>query len=279
MKCRLCGGTAILRADRGDVSLYRCQECAFVSGCPERSETPEQQYRDYYRHPAPASPDVRYQEWLARAERTIGRGRVLEVGAGSGGFVRMAHARGWSVEATEVSATAIDALRSSGARVFPGDVTAAAYPDGHFDLVVSLEVVEHVPDPMSHFRELLRITRSGGLLLLTTPNFNGLSQRGLGVRWRAISPEHLGYFTPSTLASALRQAGYRQVDVSARSLDILSWRRGSGPAGARAYDPHRAASLRDTIEGSALLKFGKRAVYVVLNATRLGDNLLVWAQR
>ena len=277
--CRICGAATSLWNDRGDVTLYRCALCGFVSGRASRSIPAEERYEDYYCRSIPASPDARYHEWLARAEAVIGRGRLLEVGAGSGGFVRTAVARGWDVDATEISKSALDGLRAAGATVFTGDVVAARYPDRCFDMVVSLEVIEHLPAPLAHLAELCRITRSGGLLLLTTPNFDGLSRRCLGVRWRVIDPEHLGYFTPSTLCCAVRRAGYRDVRVTSRSLDVLSWRRGAGPAGVRAFDPSASARLRDTIQGSTVLSFGKTLVNSALRVTKLGDSLLLWAGR
>lgn len=279
IECRICGAGASLWKDRGDVALYRCALCGFVSGRAAQSVPAAQRYEDYYCGPAPASPNARYHEWLSRAEALVGRGRMLEVGAGSGGFVRAALARGWDVDATEISKSALDELRKTGARIFAGDVAAAQYPDRQFNLVVSLEVVEHVPTPLTHLAELCRVTRPPGLLLLTTPNFDGVSRRCLGVRWRVIDPEHLGYFTAPTLCSALRCVGYRDAHVTSRSLDVLSWRRGTGPTGARAFEPHASARLRDAVQASTGLRFGKAVVDSALRLTKLGDSLLVWARR
>ena len=126
-------------------------------------------------------------------------------------------------------------------------------------------------------KELARVTRAGGLLLLTTPNFGGLSRRWLGLGWRVVDPEHLGYFTARTLARALTEAGYGRVRTRARSLDISTWRRGRGRVAA--FDPHAAARVRDGVQSSATLRAAKEAVNVVLGATGLGDTLLTWARR
>jgi len=104
---------AILWRDRGDVALYRCATCGFISGQPSRAVPSEERYRDCYGGVAPASPDALYREWLARPEAEVGHGRLLEVGA----------------------------LQAIWPTVFSGDVTAAGYPDNRFDLVVSLECV------------------------------------------------------------------------------------------------------------------------------------------
>ena len=137
-----------------------------------------------------------------------------------GGFVRVARVRGWRVDATEISKSGVEALLGTGATVFAGDVLAAKCPDKLFDMVVSFEVLEHLSAPL-RISEFWRVTLPGGLLLLTTPNFNGLSRRYLGVRWRVIAPEHLGYFTPATLSHALREAGY--LGVTGLGDSLLAW--------------------------------------------------------
>lgn len=277
--CRLCGAPATVWGLRPDVTLHRCGACGFVSGEPAVAQGVAQRYDGYYSHPAPSAPEARYEDWLARAEAEVGRGRLLEVGAGSGGLVRVALRRGWSVDATEVSRGTLETLRATGASVFAGLVEEAGYADGRFDLVASLEVLEHVPAPLAHLQALARVTRAGGLLLLSTPNFDGLSRRRLGMRWRVVDPEHLGYFTPRTLARALREAGYRRARVRSRSLDVSTWFRRGGSGGVAAFDPQAAARLRDGVQSRASLRAAREAVNAVLGATGLGDSLLAWAWR
>jgi SAM-dependent methyltransferase len=279
LKCRVCRAEARLWADRADVALFRCGGCGFMSGKPSEGISTKERYKSYHRTPEPAAPVARYRQWLEKAEGLVGRGHALEIGAGSGGFVRTALARGWKVDAIEVSESGLEILRQTAATVFPGDLAAAHYPDAQFDLVVSLEVIEHLPAPLEHVREMWRVTRPGGLLILTTPNFSGLSRRYLGIRWRVIDPEHLGYFTPLTLLRLLRDVGYKSVRVRSRSLDVLSWRRNSGPGEVARFDPHASARLRDTVEGSRGLRFGKEVVNAALQVTGLGDSLFVWARR
>jgi SAM-dependent methyltransferase len=279
MNCRVCAAGAQLWGDRGDVALFRCGRCGFVSGEPREKLSTEYRYHAYHSSVPLPPPEARYGQWLAKAEGLVGRGRLIEVGAGSGGFVRVALARGWKVDATEVSESGLQALRATGATVFAGDLASGNYADAQFDLVVSVEVIEHLPAPLDHVREMWRVTRPGGLLILTTPNFNGLSRRHLGIRWRVIDPEHLGYFTPSTLSRLLRDVGYTSVRVRARSLDVLSWRRCGGPREVARFDPQVSAHLRDTVERSRGLRIGKAVVNAALEATGLGDSLSVWARR
>lgn len=279
MTCRLCGAPAALWGSRPDVTLCRCRACAFVSGEPARAQDLAQRYDGYYAHAAPPAPEARYEEWLARAEASVDRGRLLEVGAGAGGFVSVALRRGWSVDATEISRSALEPLRATGATVFAGPVEEAGYADGRFDLVASIEVLEHVPTPLAHLKTLARLTRTGGLLLLTTPNFDGLSRRLFGMRWRVVDPEHLGYFTPRTLARTLSEVGYGRTRVRSRSLDVATWFRDGRADGVAAFDPAAAARLRDGVQARAPLRAAREAVNLVLAATGLGDSLVAWARR
>jgi SAM-dependent methyltransferase len=279
MRCRLCEAETALLADRGDLSLYSCPACGFVSGRPARERAPAERYHHYYASPAPPAPVSRYEEWIRDAESHVGKGRLLEVGAGAGGFVKVAIDRGWKAHATEISRTASDALRATGAEVFLGEVSAAQFSDATFDLVVALEVIEHLEQPASQLREWRRVLRPGGLLLVTTPNFRGLTGRLLGIRWRVVDPEHLGYFTSRTLAAALAAAGYSRARIASRSLDVFAWRWPVAGGAAASFDPARTADVRDRANRHPLLRRAKEATHAGLRLVGLGDTLLAWAAR
>jgi len=51
------------------------------------------------------------------------------------------------------------------------------YPDAHFDAVVSMDVVEHLVDPLPWLADALRVLKPGGLLFMTTPNYASRSLR------------------------------------------------------------------------------------------------------
>lgn len=104
--------------------------------------------------------------------------RVLEIGCGRGGFSRYLAERQARVTAADFSDAAVAITRDllngfneCDARV--ADIQAIPFSDGAFDLVISLETLEHVPDPDKGLRELVRVTRPGGRLIVTTPNYFG----------------------------------------------------------------------------------------------------------
>jgi SAM-dependent methyltransferase len=98
--------------------------------------------------------------------------RVLEVGSGHGTMLHHLLSQGFDVRGVELSAQRIE----NGRRLY-GDlpctqVTGAdlPFPDGAFDVVLSFDVFEHIPDSDHHLREVSRVLAPGGHYLLQTPN-------------------------------------------------------------------------------------------------------------
>jgi SAM-dependent methyltransferase len=209
---------------------------------------------------------------------TVGRGRLLEVGAGAGELVRVAPGRGWEVHATEGSESAVQALRTTAAHVFFGEVERAAYPVGFFDLVVSIEALDHVPTPAPHPGELRRVCRAGGLLLLTTPNFKGASARAFGVGWRVVDREHLAYFTWRTLRRALRRAGSARVSVRSRSIDVTAWRHREEIGRPPSFNPALAAGLGQRVEASCWLRLARSHFAWARNGSMPGPSCPAWRE-
>lgn len=106
--------------------------------------------------------------------------RILEVACGRGGFVSELSRAGGRVTGCDFSAAALRvghgklqylAGGASAPALVQGDAQSLAFADETFDVVVSCETIEHVPDPWAALREMCRVTRPGGKLFLTTPNY------------------------------------------------------------------------------------------------------------
>jgi SAM-dependent methyltransferase len=100
--------------------------------------------------------------------------RILDAGCGSGGNLEVYAALGAVVGAD----TAPDALATSRRRGYRGvavaSLPALPFADGAFDLVAATDVVEHVADGVGALRELFRVTRPGGHVLVTVPAYRWL---------------------------------------------------------------------------------------------------------
>jgi ubiquinone/menaquinone biosynthesis C-methylase UbiE len=140
-------------------------------------------YDDWHGAIASCGEDQAEAPWHELARKALAgvdlRGKkVLEIACGRGGFSRWLAEQGAKVTAADYSPVAVELSR---ARLcdFPSceakqeDLQSLSFPDGAFDVVISLETLEHLPSPITGLRELVRVTKHGGVLLLTGPNYLG----------------------------------------------------------------------------------------------------------
>src|SRR3989344_4131716 len=92
--------------------------------------------------------------------------RVLDVGCGDGALMVLLREDGREVAGADLSATAVAHAREKGFTVaqLPDDESPLPFPDGSFECVVALDVLEHVYDPARLLGELVRVS-SGSLVL------------------------------------------------------------------------------------------------------------------
>ncbi len=98
---------------------------------------------------------------------------ILDVGAGTGATSQALREYG-RVIAVDVSADAAAIARGRGLDVARMDAGRLAFPDARFDLVVVLDVIEHLADDAAAVRELRRVLKPGGVLLVTVPAYKWL---------------------------------------------------------------------------------------------------------
>jgi len=138
--------------------------------------------------------------------------RMLEIGTGSGALLQTLRARGLDVQGVEQSADRIAEARADHGDLPIRQVSGTALPfaDGTFDVVLSFDVFEHIPDSDRHLSEVRRVLRPGGWYLMQTPNkwtnsiFETIRWRSL-TRWRA---DHCSLHTFGQLGRRLRAHGF-----------------------------------------------------------------------
>ena len=97
--------------------------------------------------------------------------RILDVGCGTGANVQMLSQFG-DAEGVDISPDALAFCHARGlAKVKLGAAEELPYEDGSFDLVTALDVVEHLDDDVAGLREMRRVLRPGGRVLLFVPTF------------------------------------------------------------------------------------------------------------
>lgn len=126
--------------------------------------------------------------------------RILEIGAGTAAFAASLRTRfGCEAHATDLG---LPAVVPPNVAYHPGEFPAdAPWPDGHFDLVVAHQVIEHVYDPVGFLAGCARLLRPGGVLVLETVNHRCQSFAWFGADWGQLCPpRHTVIFSDGFLA-------------------------------------------------------------------------------
>jgi SAM-dependent methyltransferase len=107
-------------------------------------------------------------------ESATGERRILDVGCGTGTMLTYL-ARFGNAEGVDIDAEAIEYCHARGLKkVIQSTADTLPFADGSFDLVTALDVIEHIDDDLGVLREIKRVLRPGGRLLLTVPAYRFL---------------------------------------------------------------------------------------------------------
>jgi ubiquinone/menaquinone biosynthesis C-methylase UbiE len=149
---------------------------------------------------APAS-TLHLAQWhydaLSLAVNPQGR-RALEIGCGSGDFAVHLSRTGAEMTAVDFSPAAIEMARAratahgEAVNFQAADAQTLPFSSGSFDSVFSCECLEHLPDPARALREMARVLRSGGQLVLTTENYSNAMLLAWFMAWWRKEPFNSG---------------------------------------------------------------------------------------
>jgi SAM-dependent methyltransferase len=128
--------------------------------------------------------------------------RILDAGCGSGRTLDEL-ARWGDISGLDAEPAGVAAAHSRGhADVRVGSVEHLPWPDGTFDLVTCLDVIEHTPNDRRTLAELRRVTRPGGHLVVTVPAYEGLWSN------HDVVCGHYRRYSRKTLRAAFGDAGW-----------------------------------------------------------------------
>jgi SAM-dependent methyltransferase len=218
--CPACGALSehcLLYAKNG-CDIFRCTGCGLGRAQANGFDPGTYYTRDYFcGGRADGYADYRGAQAVLRHEfaRTVdfirayrAGGRLLEIGCAYGFFLDEAKPH-FDVIGIELAEDAAAACRQRGLDVRSGVADAQMMARiGMVDVVVLLDVIEHLPDPQATLGLAARHLRPGGVIVLTTGDFASLYARLGGAGWRLMTPpQHLWYFTPTSLARMARGIG------------------------------------------------------------------------
>lgn len=229
--CALCGTTSDdVAIEQDGFQVRRCSSCGLLYVSPRPNAA---SIRSLYGHDdAHISADAHIaSEAATRASARhllghVGRHRhkqrgstLLELGAGAGYLLDEARDLGYDVHGIEMNPVQASFMRDTldiPCEVEP--ISEGSFSGRRFEVIVHVDVLSHLVDPVADFQVICSKLTDGGLLVFETGNFADVAPR----HYKAIEtfqlPDHLTFFGDKTLLELLRRAGFELVDVRRFSL-------------------------------------------------------------
>ena len=221
--CPVCSAPGFAEQRLPDCTVCRCGTCGHcftdlgsIDGLEEYEASYfEKEHRNWFRHPNLAL----YGRLFKIISKHNPSASVLDVGCGNGNFLRYLQTRSGSLSLTGIDMAPNEL--SAGIHYIQGDFLNEK-SGRHFDVLVSLAVIEHIPDVAAFARRLDQLCVPGGLVITMTVDERSLIYSAARTLNRAgyatpakrlYSKHHLNHFTGSSLRRLLEQQGLSTVKV------------------------------------------------------------------
>lgn len=282
------------------VKIVQCDDCLTVFLGENDHQFKEELYAYYQQYAGKPMEEIVSSLTLASYHRVLTKLRkhydirsILDVGCGKGEFVWTALGQGFIVEGLELSVEAVSIALSHGLPVQKCSLFASELDNRSWSAITMFEVLEHVDQPISMINRATDLLENGGILYLTTPNFNSLDRLCLGAHWQVFHPEHITYFSTRGLARLMRRLEPRLQIISlestnispqlvGRAVDLIKGRLQNRkleklqPNTGMANSP---LDLRSLSEGTRLLRRAKNVANRVLSVLGIGSTTIITAKK
>lgn len=204
--CPVCNAIASFDFDTRFIRVAQCSN----AGCRHRFALFPAENQGIHEHDVDnfqkySDRNISFARYLMRNEIVTNGARILDVGAGLGHISNELKKQVRNIEITcvEAAPSSISILKELGFKVFQN---LSDIRDSKFDLIMLIELIEHVEDPIGMLSQCRSLLAPGGQVLLTTPS--GKIRRSFLSPTTYDIPEHIQFFDERSLQVARRQAGF-----------------------------------------------------------------------
>ncbi|MDR4503500.1 MAG: class I SAM-dependent methyltransferase [Candidatus Scalindua sp.] len=275
--CNLCNSneTTLLFVKDG-FNHVKCNSCGLIYVNP-RLEDSQETLDSFYTSGADADSFIKdllkrayspkrqkiFSAEIKKMERYRRLNRILDIGCSFGGFLYAARNCGWEIKGIET----VQEVGNYGKElydldIFLGKLEDSNLPPSSFDVIRLNNIIEHIPDPSEFLSRTYLLLRKGGLLTVSTTNFDSFSVSLCGKEWIYFDGQHhIVLFTPATLKRLLEKSGFTTIDLYTKGFHIK-------------IKDHHAGLIKDM-----LLKISEKIVSQLIPFTKKGHRLRVLAEK
>ncbi len=140
-----------------------------------------------------------------------GEGKILDIGCGNGRYLTTMKKQGWQTYGIEINPKASKYAREElHLDVNTGDLLNCKYQDKFFDVITMRHSLEHLYEPILTLKEVKRILKDDGLLVIAVPNIDSFAAKVFKEYWHQLEvPIHLIAFTPDSITKMLGSAEFK----------------------------------------------------------------------
>lgn len=217
--------------------LFKCESCGFIftQGHPDKQII--ERYYDSDRYASHSDSKSGLINRLYSLVRNImlfkklkiiknasrlNKGRILDIGCGTGYFAAKMKSNGWTVTGIEPVAKARETgINRFGLQIIEPE-NIVSLPDRSYDVITMWHSLEHSHDLFGYSNEIQRLLKSEGLFISALPNCDSYDASFYGSSWAAYDvPRHIWHFTPETFRRFAEKAGFRITGIRSLPLDVF----------------------------------------------------------
>ncbi len=199
-------------------NFFKCSGCSFVFANP----MPDDEFL-FSMYSSLEDPDYmeeargrsdNFKRILKRIKKLKKKGKILDVGASTGLFMKLAREEGFDVYGIEPSKWAVEYGKKNFnlRNLRQGDFLYEDFED-EFDIITMLDLIEHLPDPLKALKKAFNLLKKNGILVVVTPNISSFMARLFGRKWWHIRLAHVNFFNKKSINFALEETGFKLIKI------------------------------------------------------------------
>jgi len=145
------------------------------------------------------------------------KGNILDIGAGTGDFLKAAQKSGWKIHGVEPNEKARKVAENKNISL---NKDSEKFHEGQFEVITLWHVLEHIPDLKNQIAELERLLKKDGVLIIAVPNFKSHDAKYYKEFWAAYDvPRHLWHFSKNAIEILFGAAGFELIKTLPLKFD------------------------------------------------------------
>lgn len=201
-----------------DVSIIQCRDCGVRRRMPEIIDDYEAQYHTPYVEQGQAIHPHQLHHFAdlmtARLRQFNAKHlKFLDVGCSTGRALQLARTLGFETIGLDYSRWAVEYCSKQGFATRNGSLIGQWAEGEMFDIIHCSHVIEHVPDPAAYLKEMRRLLKPAGHLMLACPNYASLPRLFEKEKWIWQLDSHLWQFTTRQVKKLLIAQGFEIISI------------------------------------------------------------------